>query len=508
MYEYDSYTIHKVDEVDRTKSIADAQFKFVVYDDSQEDPVALPDGTIIGYLEKGTLVNSTAAADPIYGTPVYQNDIIATDADGYISIKMLIDGKWEYLETSAPSPYILPVDEDNEPIASGFVVEDGMVSDSTVTEPAMKVETEVTNTDKQIFGSVKVEKINTETKEKLSGAVFDVYAWSEKNQGYTKYVTTLVEDTDKGTGYYKSETESIEITRANKGKFKIIESEAPSGYIATFEYEVELNIDNNYEVELYEDLAATNEESEFSIKKVEAASRRPLKDAVFQIWVDGLAEGEVICKDSNGNDVLNYQTFTTDSSGMLKFTMLSKNTIYSYKEIQAPAGFAATSKIYHICVDKKGYVYEGNQLETPETFTSNSDGTYTMTLMDGPGYIIDQKVEISLKDYKDKDIIGYAVDATTGTKTALYNGSIVVTNNDGQIIFEKLKANAVYEYTLVDNEQHESTIEREIANSLLMNTGGAGRYLIYGIGAAILIIIVIILVVSKKRRKDDDDDDD
>lgn len=509
--DYDSFTIHKVDEADTTKALKDVQFQFVVYEniDTQEEQQALAEGTIIGYLEKGTKIKSTGSdeTDPNYGVPVYQNDIIATDKDGYISIKMLTDGRWEYSEISVPSPYILPVDEDGELVVSVLTVENGFITDSSTTEPVADLEVEITNTDKQIFGEIRIEKIDVNTKEKLSGAAFDVYGWSEKNQDYTKYITTLIEDTEKGTGYYKSEEESLEITRSNKGKFKIIESEAPSGYIATYEQAIELTKEENYEIELYEDLAATNEESEFDIKKVEAASRRPLKGAEFQVWVDGLAEGEVICKDSNGNDVLNYQTFTTDSSGILKFTKLSKNTIYSFKEIKAPAGFAATSKIYHICVDKRGYVYEGNQLETPETFTASSDGQYTIVLTDGPGYVVDQKIEISLQNSKDKDIIGYAIDTETGEKTALYNGSIVTTNSVGQVIFEKLKADAVYEYTLVENDQHDSLIIREVANSLLMNTGGAGRYLIYGAGAAVLIIIIIVLVVSKKRNKDDDDDD-
>lgn len=509
--DYDSFIIHKVDEADTTKALQDVQFQFVVYEniDAQEEQQALTEGTIIGYLEKGTKIKSTGSdeTDPNYGVPVYQNDIIATDKDGYISIKMLTDGRWEYSEVSVPSPYILPVDEDGEPVISVLTVENGFITDSSTTEPVADLEVEITNTDKQIFGEIRIEKIDVNTKEKLSGAAFDVYGWSEKNQDYTKYVTTLIEDTEKGAGYYKSEEESLEITRSNKGKFKIIESEAPSGYIATYEQAIELTKEENYEIELYEDLAATNEESEFDIKKVEAASRRPLKGAEFQVWVDGLAEGEVICKDSNGNDVLNYQTFTTDSSGILKFTKLSKNTIYSFKEIKAPAGFAATSKIYHICVDKRGYVYEGNQLETPETFTASSDGQYTIVLTDGPGYVVDQKIEISLQDSKDKDIIGYAIDTETGEKTALYNGSIVTTNSVGQVLFEKLKADALYEYTLVENDQHDSIIIREVANSLLMNTGGAGRYLIYGAGAAVLIIIIIVLVVSKKRNKDDDDDD-
>ena len=511
--DYDSFTIHKVDEADTTKALKDVQFKFVVYEnkngDTQEEQPALAEGTIIGYLEKGTKIESTGSdeTDPQYGVPVYQNDVIATDENGYISIKMLIDGRWEYSEISVPSPYILPVDEDGEPYISVLNVEEGFITDSSTTEPVADLEVKITNTDKQIFGEIRIEKLDAATKEKLSGAAFDVYGWSEKNQDYTKYVTTLIEDTEKGEGYYKTEEESLEITRSNKGKFKIIESEAPSGYIATYEQTIELTKDGNYEIELYEDLAATNEESEFDIKKVEAASRRPLKGAEFQVWVDGLAEGEVICKDSDGNDVLNYQTFTTDSSGILKFTKLSKNTIYSFKEIKAPAGFAATSKIYHICVDKKGYVYEGNQLEVPETFTASSDGQYTIVLTDGPGYVADQKIEISLQDSKDKDIIGYAVDSETGEKTALYNGSIVTTNDEGQVIFEKLKADAVYEYTLVENDQHDSLIIREVANSLLMNTGGAGRYLIYGAGAAVLIIIIIVLVVSKKKNKDDDDDD-
>ena len=86
--------------------------------------------------------------------------------------------------------------------------------------------------------NVKVQKIDEETNNPLSGAEFSVYAWSEAKKSYVPYKGTntsmngagsIVKLTEGEKGIYTSPV-WLYYSKDNQGKFRLIETKAPGGY--------------------------------------------------------------------------------------------------------------------------------------------------------------------------------------------------------------------------------------------------------------------------------------
>ena len=159
-------------------------------------------------------------------------------------------------------------------------------------------------------GKVTVQKVDSETKAALSGAVFHVYEWNPKLMqdpahpgqyisGYYDFTpphttttpyTVLVEDPHQ-PGFYKNTQRDLVATESNGGKFLIVETKAPTDaygntYCAFWQGEIDSLFDHlTWEFTL-PDNPATNTPTSVHIAKVDEDGRR-LSGIRFAIWEKG-----------------------------------------------------------------------------------------------------------------------------------------------------------------------------------------------------------------------------
>ena len=283
----------------------------------------------------------------------------ATDKNGQITFTKMPAGKYTFTEVKPKDNTWIVDGTNSDPysqtgkIYSFDVQKDGTVSTSDV---SLKVDGNGT-------GDMSITRINKKhgkfnlqiTKSdktdgaKLAGASFDLMEDISATAvpSYRK-VGTLEGD---GKGVYK--LEDIQITNDNRGRFALVETKAPDGYVIDSEYAApgktftvtDEQADGSYTMQMsVEDTPVTVQ----FVKKDKEGNKLP--DAVFRIWKKG---------DRAHGSFANGIAVKSDADGIVKLDKyalgipLSKGTWY-YQESKAPAGFDLDTKIYSFEVTDAG----------------------------------------------------------------------------------------------------------------------------------------------------------
>lgn len=133
-----------------------------------------------------------------------------------------------------------------------------------------------------VKSSVSVEKRDGKTKEKLPGAVFNVYEWN----GSRYAATPLFQLKNEADGVYES-AEILSYTDENKGKFKIIEEQSPEGYTKSgWEKEFVISPFESKKITYHGDNACFNEPLWITvqIQKKDLETGKALSGARFAVY--------------------------------------------------------------------------------------------------------------------------------------------------------------------------------------------------------------------------------
>ncbi len=265
-------------------------------------------------------------------------------------------GKFKLVETKAPSNYVI----------------DGFEKEFDITKCRENSYTDLKHgaKDSGFSGKLKLSKVHAGTNQVVAGADFTVQEWSEAHHAWLS-VGAL---TDQGNGYYTTDDMKIALhtgnemdtvaadnlyyTTQNLGKYRIIEKQAPIGYLNEGYISEELVIQKENQVfdEISNHLEVQEEKvrGRVVIHKTDEMTGNALEGAVFELL------------DESGNVI---DTLTTDTTGKaiskeIEFGIYGEHGIYkgshryTLVEIKAPKG-------YQLADDKIEFTFEYLGEQTP-----------------------------------------------------------------------------------------------------------------------------------------------
>ena len=224
-------------------------------------------------------------------------------ANGVVTIDNLVDGTYVLTEIQAPNGYIL----NKTPV--NVVIQNNKVNQITIK-----------NSKKP---SIKINKVDEETKDPLAGAKFEV--WRAENNT----IQGLIEKVGE---YYTDQKGEIEINNLDYGWYQVKEIQAPQGYILD---------KNNYKFVFLEpnqtganQVEVTFENAkkpDLTINKVGSVGKEPLKGAKFSLFYAGANKDGAVTKIGD---------YITDDNGQIKIpTGTLKDGWYKLQETEAPQGY-------------------------------------------------------------------------------------------------------------------------------------------------------------------------
>ena len=219
-----------------------------------------------------------------------------TDADGQFKVTGLPKGDYQFVETAAPAGY----QKDDTPVKFSITERQGQV-----------VNLKKTNT--LATGTVRLTKIDDQSKETLKGAIFQL----QDSAGET-VKDNLATD---GDGI-------LEVKDLAPGDYQFVETQAPTGYekdAAPIEFTITKAQAKAAEVE------KTNTKSPakpgtVTLTKTDAKTGEALSGAVFEL------------QDSKGKAIETAVSLVTDKSGKLSLETMAPGT-YQLVETEAPTGY-------------------------------------------------------------------------------------------------------------------------------------------------------------------------
>ena len=262
-------------------------------------------------------------------------DTWETDETGSFYLPQKLEYGTYYLrEVKAPEGYLLNTEEIQFKVTAERDWENPLV-----------VECE----DVPAMGKIHLKKTDKESGEALAGAVFNVIAAENittpdgtLQAAKDEVVTTLTTGSD-GT----ATSDALHF-----GKYKLVETKAPNGYVAS---EKSWNVTLSYadqETEIVtEDITVTNTPNEVKVKKVDADSQEALAGVEFQVWKKGTS-----AKD----------TYTTGEDGTFTVKRLAPGT-YCIQESKPAPGYELNEEIQEITVNADGTF--GGETTATVTFT-------------------------------------------------------------------------------------------------------------------------------------------
>lgn len=261
-----------------------------------------------------------------------------SDENGVFAFEKVPYGDYIIREVESPEGYVL-----NE--ALHYV---------SITENEEIIEVKVYN--KQIVGSARLTKVDAEYPEnKLTGAVFEIYQDTDKNQEFNSEIDLLLgEMTEITEGIYQMD-ELI------YGGYFVKEKTAPEGFkLDENAHYFEIKEDSVIaEVENEAGVGFINEpiKGELELAKTDVATGKVLPNAGFRI------------KDEAGNIVA---TGRTDENGIAKFTL--RYGKYTYQEYDAPEGYLIDESEFPFEIKEDGQILKAQmtnekepEITTPKT---------------------------------------------------------------------------------------------------------------------------------------------
>ena len=296
------------------------------------------------------------------GTEEFTKDtalmVTTSDEDGAFAFGDVPFGRWIVREIASPEGYVL-----NEALHYVSVTEDEEV-----------IEVELIN--KLIEGSVRLTKVDAEyPANKLTGAVFELYADTDKDQKLTGKDELVGEIPEISEGIYQTDGLLY-------GGYFVKEKTAPEGF----------KLDENaYYFEISEDGKIVDVENEagvgfinqpitgkLELTKTDVADGKPLPNAGFRI------------KDEDGNIVA---TGVTDENGIATFTL--RYGKYTYQEYNAPEGYEIDESEYAFEIKEDGQIVKATMtnekipeelITTPKTGDDSRPGLWIgLSALSGAG---------------------------------------------------------------------------------------------------------------------------
>ena len=286
-------------------------------------------------------------------------EIVYCDEEGNVKFETELPfGKYYVQEYSTDDHYVL---DDTK-----YELEFAYSEDIDVEEVHINEGKEIENKLKR--GTVTTTKVDEEYPEnKLSGAVFEIYADVDGDGEFNKDVDVLIDtmtESDKDKGNYS-------LGDLVKGGYFMYEAKAPEGFVKD---------DNYHYFEISEDGDVINVENkagvgfinkpiygELEITKRDVATGKLLPNAGFRI------------KDENGNIVAEGYT---DENGVAKFKL--RYGKYTYEEFDAPDGYILDSKPYSFEIKEDGQIVKAEMTNekqpTPDTPQTGDDSNMGVLL--------------------------------------------------------------------------------------------------------------------------------
>lgn len=193
--------------------------------------------------------------------------------------------------------------------------------------------------DKNAMGKIQIKKNDAETKEKLSGAVFEVRASEDI---VTPDQTVRIKKGEVAETLIVGEDGTALSKELYIGKYEIQETKQPDGYVLDPKcYEVEIKYqDQNTPVVLTE-ISIPNEPTKVRLVKSEKGSETPLSGVTFHFWKKG--------EENEKREV------TTEKDGTILLEQLLPGT-YCFQEIRTLPGYILDPAVYEVVVEADGTI--------------------------------------------------------------------------------------------------------------------------------------------------------
>lgn len=303
------------------------------------------------------------------------SESIESDTDGKATIHNLAPGNYYFQEVSNSSNYLVNTEKIKFTIPASAAGKPALVTTNDQTAPGGQL------TLRNYLGSVELTKVDQDD-QPLKGAEF-----------------TLYDSEDQAVGKATSEADGkVTIDKLAPGNYTLKETKAPANYLI-----------NNQVVDFAIPKSAEGQPQSVVIKE-------PFKDyqgSVKLIKTDAsdqvLAGAKFQLLDSD--DVPVGGTVTANSEGEVVFTDLAPGD-YTFKEVQAPAGYLLNTTTVPVKVPKNA---EGQPdvVTVPEHFV-NYQGTAQLTKTDSEGKAL-QGAKFKVVDDKGADVAGKtAISAENG----------------------------------------------------------------------------------------------
>ncbi len=218
---------------------------------------------------------------------------------------------------------------------AGYVVADPI----TFTVNAGGVEQVVTMEDDPIIGAVELEKLDSETRDKLTGAVFNLYTSDGKVVSATGSNGSYVySKSGSGTTSFEVSGEGLlRITELPYGSYYFKEESAPEGYEISKDTISFSIVDQDASIAV--SCLNTRKSGTVRLTKVDATGTTALAGAVFELYsktprTSGQAAASTVFSDA----YYRYGTYTTDENGVIDVGDLPWDSYY-FIETKAPDGY-------------------------------------------------------------------------------------------------------------------------------------------------------------------------
>ena len=365
----------------------------------------------IGIYKQGTITN-TNIANAVYG--IYSDNAcmnkiadITTGIDGRGTATWTGNPGIFYIkETSAPVGTIL-----NQQVYQVYV--DG---DSVTNVPY------VNTTNQEWSASATLTKKDPVSGQNLKGAVFTLQEWNGNQYNNKKTLT------DNGDGTYLTGT--LYYSPSNQGKYKIVETAAPTGYLNSG-WSQEFTISTNDQSFTYE-IKNQPWSGSAAVTKKDALSGHNIKGAVFTL------------QEWNGNQYANKKTLTdngdgTYSTGTLYYSTSNQGR-YKIVETTAPIGYTNSgwNQEFTISANGQNFTYEikneqvRGQIDVTKEDRETGDQAQGDASLDGAVYALFAKENIPHPDgsgnvySKNQEISRKTIQNGTLTFSDLYLGQYYI----------------------------------------------------------------------------------